>query len=280
MSLRKLPAIQAFDRPAALAWDAPVKALERWSPVAAADDDGATISVHDYIGEDIFSGGGWTAKRMAGVLRSIGSRDVTVSVNSPGGDMFEGIAIYNMLAQHPHKVTVHVMGIAASAASVIAMAGDEIAMGRGAFFMIHNASIGIYGDRNAHAEIAATLAPFDAAMADIYAHRTGGDAKEIAGLMDAETWMASAQAVELGFADGVIDDAPTADGGTTARADIRARHRLDTIMAKQGMPRSERRNLFRDLSSGTHDAAAETATPSAGADYLVALRQLVQSLQR
>ncbi|TKA83994.1 Clp protease ClpP, partial [Sulfitobacter sp. 15WGC] len=71
-------------------------------------------------------GDGVTSKRIAGALRSIGERDVRVDINSPGGDFFEGVAIYNMLREHKAKVTVNVLGLAASAASVIAMAGDEI----------------------------------------------------------------------------------------------------------------------------------------------------------
>ena len=265
MSLRKLPEIKAFERPDGLSWDAPSDALARWTPGVRASDDteAATIGIYDVIGEDLWSGGGFTAKRMAGALRAIGKRDVTVSINSPGGDLFEGVAIYNALREHPAKVTVKVMGLAASAASVIAMAGDEILMGRGAFLMIHNAWAVAVGNRHDMRKAADTLEPFDTAMADIYAARTGGDAKKIAKMMDDETWLSASQAVDQGFADAVIDDDKT-DTGTTARADLRARHQIDTMLARQGMPRSERRRLMRDLTGGTQDAAAH-ATPRAGA---------------
>lgn len=83
-------------------------------------------------------GEGVTAKRISAALRAIGEQDIVVNLNSPGGDMFEGLAIYNLLRAHSGKVTVNILGIAASAASIIAMAGDEIKMGRGAFLMIHN----------------------------------------------------------------------------------------------------------------------------------------------
>src|SRR5690606_23214700 len=115
--------------------------LAKWAerPQAAEGDDPNTISIYDVIGEDWWTGGGFTAKRAAAALRSIGKNPVTVNVNSPGGDMFEGIAIYNLLREHPAEVTVNVMGLAASAASIIAMAGDKINVALGSFVMIHNA---------------------------------------------------------------------------------------------------------------------------------------------
>jgi len=266
MSVRKLPAIKAFERPEGLAWDAPSDALARWhgpAPEAAAGTDEGTVTIYDVIGEDSWTGNGFTAKRMSAALRSIGARDVTVKINSPGGDFFEGVAIYNLLREHPAAVTVRVMGLAASAASIIAMAGDRIEMGRGAFLMIHNAWAVAIGNRHDMRAAADTLEPFDAAMAGIYEHRSGLAAKKVAELMDAETWLAAAQAVEMKFADAVIDDEATTDGSTSARADLAAKHRVDTILAKQGMPRSERRRLIRDLANGT-PGAAEPAMPSAG----------------
>ncbi|EPJ5267720.1 head maturation protease, ClpP-related, partial [Providencia stuartii] len=122
---------------ASISYELKPKALDKWnSGIRAASSDN-TISVLDVIGED-FWGEGVTAKRISAALRAIGNQDVVVNINSPGGDMFEGLAIYNLLRAHNGKVTVNILGIAASAASVIAMAGDEIRMGRGAFLMIHN----------------------------------------------------------------------------------------------------------------------------------------------
>ena len=124
MSIRKLPQASMPARPKNFQWDAPSDALGRWAelPLAASDGgDANTIEIYEVIGEDWWSGGGFTDRKMAAALRAAGNADVTVNINSPGGDMFEGIAIYNMLAAHPGKVTVNVMGLAASAASVIAM---------------------------------------------------------------------------------------------------------------------------------------------------------------
>lgn len=262
MSLRSLPEIKAFDRPDGLTWDAPSDALARWSAgtMAAEADDPTTISLYDVIGADPWTGGGWTAKRMAGTLRAIGKADVTVNINSPGGDFFEGLAIFNLLREHPAKVTVKVMGLAASAASVITMAGDEIRMGAGSFLMIHNAWAVAIGNRNDLRAAADVLEPFDGAMADIYAARSGQDRKAVVKMMDAESWLGASDAVAKGFADGVEDmPAPAA----SARPDIAAKRRIDALLAQQGMPRSERRALLRKI-TGMHDAADTNATPRAG----------------
>ncbi|TGS62874.1 head maturation protease, ClpP-related, partial [Mesorhizobium sp. M1C.F.Ca.ET.176.01.1.1] len=153
---------------------------------AAASDDAASSSIYDSIGGN-WEGTGITAKRVSAVLRNIGARDLTVNVNSPGGDFFEGVAIYNLLREHKAKVTVNVMGLAASAASVIAMAGDEILMGDGAFLMIHNAWTVAIGNRHDIAQAAEVLAPFDAAMAKVYSQRAGISEAEAAALMDKAT---------------------------------------------------------------------------------------------
>lgn len=283
MSLRTLPAIQAFQKPEGLSWDAPADALARWTPSAAEQsEDPADVSIYDVIGEDPWTGNGWTARRMAGVLRNVGARDVTVSINSPGGDVFEGIAIYNLLREHKAKVDIRVMGLAASAASLIAMSGDTIAMGRGTMMMVHNAWGVTAGNRHDHAESIKILEPIDAAMAEIYAARSGQDPKKVAKLMDAKTYMPSAQAVELGFADSILAD----DAGApppAARAEVAARHQLDLILAKHGMPRAERQRLLRDASNstGTPGAADAPATRDAGLTDAVAaeLRRLLANLR-
>jgi len=136
----KPPAFPDLTIPDTARMTAPPSALTRWQPGirAASDTDNADISILDTIGTG-WDGEGVSAKRIAAALRQIGPGAVTVHINSPGGDFFEGVAIYNQLRSHPAPVTVHVLGLAASAASIIAMAGDTIHMGEGAFLMIHNA---------------------------------------------------------------------------------------------------------------------------------------------
>ena len=271
MSLLKLPGA-TFDRPKAYQGDARVDVLERWKPLAAEADDKATISVYDVIGADLWTGEGVTAKRIAGALRNIGKNPISVNINSPGGDMFEGLAIYNLLREHPGEVTVRVMGLAASAASIIAMAGDRIEMGLGSFLMIHNSWGVVVGNQDDMRDAATTFAEFDAAMADIYAARTGGDVAEIAKMMADETWLRAETAMDAGFADGTFD-APEYEQTDTGK---KARAELDATLAKAGMPRSERRRLVREA-AGT-PSAARTAMPSAGFDT-AAMRSLIQSLK-
>ena len=208
MTLRKMPEAKTFQRPQNFQWDAPSDVLARCSelPLAAEADDANTISIYDVIGEDFWTGGGFTAKRMAAALRSIGKNDVTVKINSPGGDMFEGIAIYNLLREHPAKVTIDVMGWAASAASIIAMAGDDVRMGLGTFMMVHNAWGVVIGNRHDMRAAADLFDGFDGAITDIYEARTKLDRKAITKLMDAETFMGPSEAVEKGFADSVLNE--------------------------------------------------------------------------
>jgi len=217
---------------------------------------------------------GVTAKRIAGALRSIGDRPVTVNVNSPGGDMFEGLAIYNLLRDHPQKVTVNVLGIAASAASVIAMAGDEVRIGRGAFLMIHNAWVVAGGNRHDMREVADWLQPFDEAMADIYAARTGIASKEVAKLMDAETYLNAKTSIEKGFADLYMDgDQLTVDPQEANALALRAERRLDLMAQKAGMSRSDARQIAAELKSGGKRGAASSGEHGA-ADLLAGLTEL------
>ena len=277
MSLRQLPEIRAERRLGAAQFDMRPDALERWEPeVRAASSGDNVISIYDVIGEN-WEGTGVTTKRVSAALRSIGEREVVVNINSPGGDFFEGVAIYNLLREHRAKVTVQVMGLAASAASVIAMAGDEILMGEGAFLMIHNAWAVAIGNRHDMAEAARLLAPFDEAMAKVYATRSGITAAEAARLMDDETWIGADRAMEDGFADGLLDGAaatkePKQTGGRKALALVEA------AMAKAGHSRSMRRETLSSLFSGK-PSAADSAMPSAGHDTAALLQTLISNIR-
>ena len=276
MSLRKLPEVQAFERPKGLSWEPDEAAIERWRPeVRAAAEDGATISIYEDIGYAPWTGGGMTAKRVAGLLRSFGEVPVTVNVNSPGGDFFEGIAIYSLLRDHKAEVTVRVMALAASAASVIAMAGDRVLISEAGFVMVHNAWACACGDRLAFRELADTLEPFDSAMAGIYAARSGKTRAEAAAWMDKTTWMGAETAIENGMADDLIPwDQVTEDNTkeTRARSALKV---MDTALARQNMPRSERRALLGQLRGA--QPAAPPATHDAGA--IAAFRRLADTIQ-
>ncbi|MTH96650.1 head maturation protease, ClpP-related [Roseibium sp. RKSG952] len=270
MSLRDLPELQTGQLPKVCAFEADPDALDRWNAaVQAKDTDNSTISVLDVIGEDYWSGGGVTAKRVSAALRAIGDKDVTVEINSPGGDIFEGVAIYNALRMHPHKVTVRVLGLAASAASVIAMAGDEIQIGKAGFLMVHNAWTVTVGNRHDLLAASEMLTPFDAALAGLYADRSGVENSKASEWMDNETWFNGEQAIETGLADSLLPADAITEDNTKAEAaqGVNATRRVDALLARTGMPRSERRALLADAKGGmsgaapsvTHDADAIAA---------------------
>lgn len=280
MSIRDLPQVRAPQRPKNFQWDAPSDVLAQWAdaPLAAASDGDATVNIYEVIGEDWWSGGGFTDRRMSAALRSIGDRDVTVNINSPGGDMFEGIAIYNMLAQHKGRVTVNVMGLAASAASIIAMAGDTINMATGSFLMIHNAWGVVVGNKLDMRASADIFDSFDGALADIYEARTGVKRSEIVALMDAETFMNTDDAIARGFADG-----RAAADQVQARADSRvdpgllARRRTEAALAKAGFSRSDRQQMIAALGAPRDASTPTTAARDAG-ETVRGIRALIETL--
>lgn len=247
--------------------------LDRWSAEAAGMRPAAlsggdnVITMFDIIGEDFWSGGGITAKGVAAQLRAIGDRPIEVQINSPGGDMFEGIAIYNVLREHPQPITIKIMGMAASAASIVAMAGDTIEIGAASFVMIHNCWVLAIGNRHDMAETAAWLEPFDAAMVDVYAARTGQDAKQIAKWMDAETYMSGSQAVERGFADALLpaDQVKVDEGAQAADRSLNDVRAMELTLVAAGCTRSEARARINKI-KGTPGAAHTAATPGAGDD--------------
>ncbi|MEE1866929.1 head maturation protease, ClpP-related [Pseudomonas auratipiscis] len=254
------------------------RALDKWNPAiqAAVESTSDTITVYGVIGEDWY-GEGVTLKRIDAALRSIGEKDVTVYINSPGGDMFEGIAIYNRLKEHSHKVTTKVLGMAASAASVIYLAGSTREVASSAFLMIHNCWTFLAGNRHYLRDVAADMEDFDAAMADLYAETSGQSAEDMAELMDDETYIRGKRAVELGLATGVLSSAEITERETEEGTQANALKAMDVALAKAGMPRSERRELFASFKSGmpraagggTH-VAAPTDKPSAVAPDLSA----------
>lgn len=153
--------------------------------------------------------GGWfgdvDAQAFTDELDTITADEITVSINSVGGDVFDGIGIYNALRQHDAHVTTRVDSMAASIASVIAQAGDDRVMVTASQMMIHNAWGMAIGDAAEMREMADMLERQDGVIASIYAARSDRDVDEYAELMKAETWFTAAEAVEAGLADSILD---------------------------------------------------------------------------
>jgi len=174
--------------------------MNSWYNIRATAE-GAELSIHDEIGAY-----GVSAKDFINELGQLpGDAALTLRLNSPGGSVFDAVAIYNALKRHAGNVTVTIDGIAASAASYIAMAGDEIIMPENAFLMIHDPSglvMGTAADMRAMAEALDKIA---GALVKGYAAKSGKAEEEVAALMAAETWFTAAEAVEAGFADALAE---------------------------------------------------------------------------
>ncbi len=138
-----------------------------------------------------------------------GSGDITVWINSPGGDCVAAAQIYNMLAQYKGNVTVKIDGIAASAASVIAMAGNTVLMSPVSMMMIHNPATVAFGDHAEMQKAIDMLAEVKESIINAYVIKTDLTRAKLSHLMDAETWMDANKAIELGFADDIITRAET-----------------------------------------------------------------------
>lgn len=139
-----------------------------------------------------------------------GQGDIIVRINSPGGSAFAGAQIYNMLKEYPGKVTVHVDALAASAASLIAMAGDEVLFSPVGTMMIHDPETVAYGDEDAMEAGKNLLVEVKEAALNAYEAKTGRSRDELAAMMKRQTWMSAHKAVDLGFADGILytDEGP------------------------------------------------------------------------
>ncbi len=175
--------------------------------------------------------------------------DITVWINSPGGDVFAASSIYTALKEHAGKVTVKVEALAASAASIVAMAGDEVLMAPTAYMMIHRASTIAMGDADEMKKALKALDEVDDGIAALYAQKSGQPLDKVQAMMKAETWMNADTAVELGFADGKLyqgepdpDPEPEPEprpepqkADATARARMALRMKLMTNINMGGM---------------------------------------------
>lgn len=178
-----------------------------WEFRAAGADEPKTgeLLLYGPIGSD--DGMGWlfddvTPKTFHDELTALGDvNEIRVMINSPGGDVFAGQAIHSMLVRHPAAVTVLVDGLAASIASIVAMAGDTVVMPKNAMMMVHNPWTVALGDAREFRKLADTLDGIRDAMIAAYADKTGKSRAELLPILNAETWMTAQEAVDMGFAD-------------------------------------------------------------------------------
>lgn len=172
--------------------------MRNWYEIKALSDDKAEISIYEEIG-----GWGVSAKQFIDELKALTAGDITLSINSPGGSLFDGIAMYHALKDSKANITVKVVGIAASAASLVAMAGNKIVMPENTFMMIHNPMTMAWGNASEMREMADLLDKIGTAVVSTYVARTGKSTEEIQTLLDAETYLTAQEAVDQGFADEV-----------------------------------------------------------------------------
>lgn len=167
----------------------------------------AEIILYGAIGSSWFEDS-ISAKQFSDELKALPAtvNDITLRINSPGGDVFDGIAIYNRIKQHPAKCTVIIDGLCASIASIIALAGEEVIMGEGALYMVHLPWTFCAGNRMELDNTVNRLMDVEEQMISIYAKKCGLGRAEIKAMMEKETWMDSTQAIENGFVDSTAEE--------------------------------------------------------------------------
>lgn len=170
--------------------------------------ESADIFIYGEIASEKLFDNDVTAKSFLDDLKSYGGSDVTVHINSNGGDCFNALAIYNTIKQYSGKVNVSIEGLCASAATIIAMGGSKITIAANSLMMIHNPSVGLSGyfDENDIGKVANSLSAVKSTLIQTYQARTGKSERELAKLLSAETWYTAQEAVENGFADEILGE--------------------------------------------------------------------------
>lgn len=261
----------------------------RFDVVKAEATAPTVVELYDEIGY-----WGVTAKDFRDHLKGV-TGDFTLRINSPGGDVFDGIAIFNDILAHKGKVKVEIAGIAASIASVIAMAGDEIVIAPNAFFMVHNAWTGVRGNRHDMRDAADVMEQIDDAIARTYVGRAKVGIRAVQSMMDDETWLSAKDAIDKGFADSLMTPAEPDDTIVAARFDLTGVfNKIPEALAwaadaaPEGLtPRDIERELMRDAGPRTRSQARnlmracktspEDAMRDAGGEGLSSLLKSLQA---
>lgn len=187
---------------------APMADRNFWE-IRNADSNVAEIYIYDAIGED-WAGNGISAIKFIEQINNIKASHIELHVNSPGGSVFDGQAIYNALVRHPAVITTYVDGLAASIASVIALAGDRVVMASNSLFMIHNPMSSVAGYASDMRKMADVLDKIKESILSVYQKRTALNVDELATAMDNETWYTASEALDAGFANELSDAMPIA----------------------------------------------------------------------
>ena len=198
--LNPSPAREWFERQAEKIQN-PTNSMKNWFTITNKSELSAEVCIYEEIGSY-----GITAKAFLDQIKNVGKRKITLRINSPGGEVFDGLAIYNRLREHAGGVEVKIDGIAASMASVIAMAGAPVSMAENALLMVHNPSGLCAGNSGDMRELADMLDKVRGSLTSAYERKTGKTTEQIGAMMDAETWMTAREALAAGFVDEVTGE--------------------------------------------------------------------------
>lgn len=178
--------------------------MKKWYQIENKDGDTPKIYIYEQIGED-FWGDGVGAKQFVKDLDKLDAKAIDLHINSPGGNVFDGFAIYNALIAHKATINVKIDGIAASISSVVAMSGNEIEMPENAMLMMHDPSGLVVGTAEDMTKMATALDKIKLGLVSAYRNKSGLDDNKIIQMLTDETWLTAAEAVENGLADKMTD---------------------------------------------------------------------------
>lgn len=255
-------------------WGKPLDRPE-WYKIEASANDQAEILVYDVIG--------WPYNDAGDLVRyvnSLGDKDILVRLNTPGGDVFDGMAIFNSLANHKGKVTIRIEALAASMGSVLAMAGKEIQAYSNTMMMIHDPWTYTAGNQYELREMADLLEKISGNMLDVYAGRSKIGKREMKEIMKAETWYTAKEAKEKGFIDTILETGKAAK----AQFDLTMyTNAPDGICSIEGRDLTEREieRALRDAGASRSFAkaiVAERFKPLRDAELMAEVESLIQKI--
>ena len=245
-------------------WNKPLDRSD-WYKIEALSDDDAEILIYDLIGWP-FNDAGEFARSLAG----ISAKTITVRINSPGGDVFDAISIFNALQSHKAKIITRIESLAASSASFIALAGKEVQAYRNAMMMIHEPWAYSAGNQYDLREIADILEKISGNMVDIYAANSSVGKRELRDMMKNETWFTAKEAMDRGFIDSIVDgkavkaafdlsmfaNVPEGIEGQREGREMTERE-IERVLRDAGCSRSFAKHAASRAAGGSHDTGGD-----------------------